>query len=185
MPGFRDARIYPLESPDFRRARALARGNTRDGKAVLYTIDLPHHIAFAQTIKQSLAKIGLEVTIRGFPLEAYFGRLMARGQYDLGFATWTPDFLDPYSVLNVQLDGQFIGATNWSRLDSGEHNRLLRAAARLQGNARYRTYGTLDVLLAREEAPMAAVDFLTDATLVSRRVGCLRGSFDLTAVCLK
>jgi peptide/nickel transport system substrate-binding protein len=185
MPGFRDARIYPLEGPNLRRARALARGNTRSGKAVLYTIDLPNHIAFAQSIKQSLAKIGLEVQIKGVPLPAYFGRLMARGPYDLGFATWTPDFPDPYAVLNVQLDGRFIGATNWPRFDSSEYNHLLRQAARLQGSARYRAYAQLDARLARDAAPMAAVDFLTDATLVSKRIGCVRGSFDLVAVCLK
>lgn len=185
MPGFRDARIYPLEGPDLRRARALARGHTRSGKVSLYTISLPHHIAFAQSIKQNLAKIGLEVTIKGVPRLAYFSRLMARGPYDLGFATWTPDFDDPYGVLNVQLDGQFIGATNWSRFDSSKFNRLLRRAALLQGEARLRAYGKLDVQIAREEAPMVAVDVFTSPTLVSKRVGCIGRSFDLAAVCLK
>ena len=36
LPGFRDADIYPLERPNLERARALARGNLRGGKAVLY-----------------------------------------------------------------------------------------------------------------------------------------------------
>jgi ABC-type oligopeptide transport system substrate-binding subunit len=186
MAGFRDARIYPLERPDLRRARALARGNTRSGKVVLYTIDAPHHIAFAQSIKQNLARIGLDVLIKDFPIAAYFGRLMARGPYDLGFATWTQDFADPYSVLNVQLDSQFIGATNWPRFDSSEYDRLLRRAARLQGRARYRAYGALDVRLAREAAPMVAIDHFTDPTLVSKRIGCIRNdSFHLASVCLK
>ena len=41
--------------------------------------------------------------------------------------------------------------------------------------------------IAREAAPMAAVDFLKEPTLVSERVGCivLRPVLDLTAVCLK
>ncbi len=185
MPGFKDARIYPLNGPDLARARALARGNTRSGKVVLFTIDLPHHIAFAQSIRQNLAKIGLEVRIRGIPLEAYFGRLMARGAYDLGFATWTPDYADPYAVLNIQLDARFIGATNWPRFDSARYNRLLRNAALLQGPARYRAYGALDVQLAREAAPMVAVDYLNDPVLVSKRVGCVGRSFDLAAVCLR
>lgn len=185
MAGFRDARIYPLNGPNLRRARALARGNTRSGKVVLYTIDLPHHLSFAQSIRQNLAKIGLDVQIRGIPLEAYFGRLMARGPYDLGFATWTPDFDDPYAVLNIQLDGRFIRATNWPRFDSVKYNRLLRRAALLRGAARYRAYGQLDVRLAREAAPMVAVDYLNDAALVSKRVGCIGRSFDLAAICLK
>jgi peptide/nickel transport system substrate-binding protein len=185
MPGFREARIYPLERPDLRRARALARGHTRDGKAILYAPSLPNHVAFAQSIKQNLAKIGVEVEIETFPLRPYFGRLMANGPYDLGFATWTPDFDDPYGVLNVQLDGQFIGATNWSRFDSPKFNRLLRRAALLQGEARRRAYGKLDAQLAREEAPMVAVDVFTSPTLVSKRVGCIGKTFDLASICLK
>lgn len=185
MAGFRDARIYSLAGPDLRRARALARGHTRSGKVVLYTIDFPHHLSFAQSIKQNLASIGLDVQIKGIPLQAYFGRLMARGSYDLGFATWTPDFDDPYAVLNIQLDGRFIGATNWPRFDSTRYNRLLRRAASLQGAGRYRAYGQLDVRLARDAAPMVAVDYLNDPTLVSKRVGCIGRSFELAAVCLK
>lgn len=185
MTGFRDARIYPLDRPDLRRARALARGNTRGGKVLLYTIDLPHHLSFAQSIKQSLAKIGLEVTIQGFPIQAYFGRFMARGDYDLGFATWLPDFDDPYAVLNIQLEKQFVGATNWSRFVEPKYQRLLRRTALLRGAARFRAYGRLDARLAREAAPMVAIDFLNDAILVSKRIGCIRQPFDLTAVCLK
>jgi peptide/nickel transport system substrate-binding protein len=185
MAGFRDVRIYPLERPDLRRARALARGHTRSGRALLHTIDFPHHVSFAQSIKRNLAKIGLDVEIKAVPLPAYFGRLMANGPYDLGFATWTPDFSDPYGVLNVQLDGQFIGSTNWPRFDSPKFNRLLRRAALLQGAARLRAYGNLDVKLAREEAPMAAVDVLNSPTLVSKRVGCVGRSFDLASICLR
>lgn len=185
MRGFRDARIYPLDRPDLARARALARGRTRGGRVVLYTVDLPFHLAFAQSIQQSLAKIGLEVRIRGVPLQAYFGGLMARGPYDLGFVTWVPDYDDPYAVLNVQLDGQFVGSTNWSRFDSPAYNRLLRRVARLEGAERYRAYGALDVRIARDAAPMVAIDFVNDATLVSGRVGCVGRAFDLAALCVK
>jgi peptide/nickel transport system substrate-binding protein len=186
MPGYKDARIYPLNGPDLRRARALATGHTRSGKALLYTINAPNHVAFAQSIKRNLAQIGLGVTIKRVPLNAYFfGGQMANAPYDLGFATWTADYGDPYSVLNVQLDGRFIGETNWARFSSPEANRLLRRAAGLRGAARYRAYGELDVRLARDEAPMVAVDFVTDPLLVSKRLGCVAGSFDLAAVCIR
>jgi ABC-type transport system substrate-binding protein len=125
------------------------------------------------------------VQIRGVALEAYFGRLMATGPYDLGFATWAPDYADPYAVINIQLDGRFIGRTNWPRFDSPTFNRLLRRAAGLRGAARYRAYGTLDARLAREAAPMVAVDFLTEPVLVSARVGCVAHPFDLAALCLR
>ena len=185
MPGFRDADIYPLDGPDLRRARELARGNTRSGRALLATVDSPEQLAFAQSVKQSLAQIGLEVEIKGFPLPAYFGRLGAAGNFDIGFAPWLPDYDDPYAVLNILLDGRFVGATNWSRFDSAEHNRLLRNAALLGGEARLRAYGDLDVRLARDVAPIVAVDVLNDVTFVSKRVGCVTPRFDLAAICLK
>ena len=36
LPGFRDARVYPLNRPNLARARQLARGTLRGGKAVAY-----------------------------------------------------------------------------------------------------------------------------------------------------
>lgn len=185
MAGYKDARIYPLSRPDFRRARALARGHTRGGKAVLYTVDSPSMLSFAQSIKRNLAEIGLDVEVKGFPIPAYFGRLGASGPYDIGFAPWVPDYNDPYAVLNIRLDGRFIGSTNWARFNSPEFNRRLRRAAQLQGPARYRAYGDLDVRLTRDAAPMIAVDFPNDPTLVSKRLGCVTREFDLSAVCLK
>jgi peptide/nickel transport system substrate-binding protein len=185
MAGFKDARIYPLRGPDLRRARALARGHTRSGKAVLYTVNSLSMLQFAQSIKQNLSKIGLDVQIKGIPVAAYFGRLGASGPYDIGFRPWAPDYDDPYAVLNILLDGRFIGENNWGRFNSAEFNRRLRRTALLQGPARYRAYGDLDVRLAREAAPMVAVDYLNDATLVSKRLGCVTQHFDLAAVCLK
>lgn len=185
MPGFEDAPVYPLDGPDLGRARALARGNTRGGVAVLYTVDAPPRLAAAQAVERSLAKIGLDVRIRPVPLPAYFGRLGARGDYDIGFRPWVPDFGDPFSVLNVNFDGRFVGDTNWARLDSADVNRRLRRAASLSGAARYRAYAALDAQLARDTAPMVAVEVLNDATFVSRRVGCVGRAFDLSAVCLR
>ena len=110
FPGFRDADIYPLEQPDLARARALARGNTRSGKAVLFTVASPPRLAAAQSLKRDLAKIGLDVKVVGIPLPAYFGRLGATGEYDIGFRPWIPDYADPFAVLNVNFDGRFIGS---------------------------------------------------------------------------
>jgi ABC-type oligopeptide transport system substrate-binding subunit len=183
MAAFSDARIYPLTRSDLRRARALARGHTRSGKAVLFTP--PSQLVFAQSIRRDLALIGLDVVIREIPLPAYFGRLGANGAYDIGFQPWIPDFDDPYSVLNVLFDGRFVGSTNWARFDSPAYNRLLRRAARLQGAARDRAYGELDARLARGAAPIVAVGYDNEPTLVSNRLGCVRRSFELTSVCIE
>lgn len=186
LPGFEDAHVYPLSRPDLKRARALARGHRRGGVAVLYTIDRPQMIAVAQRAKVELARIGLDVRVKGFPAPAYFSGLAQRGPYDIGFQPWAPDYLDPYSVLNVLFDGAFAGTTNWGRFDSPEYNRLLRHAASLTGPARYAAYGALDAQLARDAAPMVAVSISHEPTLVSSRVGCvvLRPGLDLTAMCL-
>ena len=185
FPGYRDARIYPLEGPSLARARELARGNTRGGKAVLFTVASSPRIAAAQSLKRDLAKIGIEVKIVGIPLPAYFGRLGARGAYDIGFRPWVPDYADPFAILNVNFDGRFIGSVNWGRFDDEEFNLALRHAASLEGTARYKAYASLDERLAREAAPMIAVEVLNDATLVSGRLGCVTQPFDLAAVCLK
>lgn len=185
FPGYRDARVYPLNRPDLARARELARGNTRGGKAVLFTVASPPRLAAAQSLKRDLAKIGLDVRVVGVPLPAYFGRLGATGAYDIGFRPWVADYADPFAVLNVNFDGRFAGSTNWGRFDDAELNSALRRAASLDGPARFAAYAALDARLAREAAPMVAVEVLNDATLVSARVGCVARPFDLAAICLK
>jgi peptide/nickel transport system substrate-binding protein len=185
FPGFRDARVYPLQRPDPARARRLARGNTRSGKAVLFTVARPPLLAAAQSLERDLAKIGLDVQVVGIPQRAYFNRLGPTGAYDIGFRPWLPDYADPFSILNVNFDGRFVASHNWGRFDDGEINRALRDAASLEGRRRYAAYAALDERLAREAAPMIAVEVMNDATLVSARVGCVTRPFDLAAVCLK
>jgi peptide/nickel transport system substrate-binding protein len=187
LPAFRNARIYPLNGPDLRTARALARGSTRGGKAVLYTFDAPPALAAAQVVRQNLARIGLDVEVRGIPPQAY-GRL-PNEPYDIAFTSWAADYADPYAFLNALFDGRFIGVGQLSRFNSPRYNRLLREAARQRGPARDRAYGSLDVLLARDAAPLLAFANPNAGTLVSKRVDprcvVLRPRLDLAAVCLK
>jgi ABC-type transport system substrate-binding protein len=188
LPGFTDADIYPLERPNLERARALARGNLRGEKAVLYVNNAAEPLAVAQATKQQLAEIGLDVELKPLPFAALLGRIYAAGEpWDLVLLTWAPDFVDPFTYINGLFDAQFTNVGNIGRFDSRTFNRLMRLAARLRGPERYRAYGELDVRLAREAAPSAPIGFFTAATLVSRRVGCvvLRPTLDLTAVCLK
>jgi peptide/nickel transport system substrate-binding protein len=188
MPGFKDAHIYPLRRPDLSRARALARGQTRSGKAVLYTLDIPEALVFARIVRRNLAQIGLDVQVKGWPPGAFFTRGSARGEpVDILFVPWAPDYIDPFAYLNFFFDSRFIGLSNNARFVSPGYDRLLRRAASLQGEARARAYGALDVQLARDAAPMVATGFINEPTLVSERVGCivLRPELDLTVVCLK
>jgi ABC-type transport system substrate-binding protein len=189
LPGYRNARIYPLSRPNLAKARQLARGHLRGGKAVLYVNDLPLTLGVGQLLKQQLARIGLAVEVRGIPGPALPARLSTRGEpFDMTLlVTPNVDYYDPYAFLNLFFESRFIGRTNWSNLHSPRYDRLLRAASRLRGRARARAYGRLDVQLARDVAPVAAISYSDEPTLVSKRVGCilLRPALDLAAACLK
>jgi len=186
MPGFRDVHLYPLNGPDVRKARHLARGHTRSGKAELWTFDFPPALAAAQVMQRDLKAIGIDVHIRGIPNSAYVTQVDAPGaRYDIAFSPWTADFLDPAQYIDTHFDSRAIGTTNFSRLNSADS--LIRRAAKLEGAARYRAYGALDVKLARDVAPAVATVNGGETTFVSARVGCiiLQPYLDLTAACLK
>jgi ABC-type oligopeptide transport system substrate-binding subunit len=189
--GFRDARIYPLRG-DMRKARALARGKTRSGKAVFYSSELfPFQVAQTKLIQKSLRQIGIETEIKTFPHPVFLRKVFTPGEpFDIansiGFVSGYPD----HTLLNCMFHGRFIPPAegcNAFYFNSARYNRLLDRAERLVGPARYRLYGRLDVELARDAAP--AVPYLIPNTgvLVSRRAGCHRFSrplFDLATVCL-
>ena len=166
--------IYPVDGPDVRRAKALARGHTRSGKAELWTWNLPSTLAAAQVVKRNLKQIGLDVDIKGLPVRAYFREVAAPGaSVDIALGVWIPDYVDPSQYIDPLFDGRYIGEVNIAHFNSPKYNGMIRRAARLQGDARYRAYGQLDVQLTRDAAPMAAVAVETDAVLVSGRVGCV------------
>lgn len=191
MPGFVDARIYPLRHPDVGRAQALARGHTRSGTARLYIKDTPIDIAQAQIIKRDLARIGIRVLVKTLPGPALFQQLFTPGSpYDMSLLGFGPDYWDPYAILNVLFDGRMIGTPygfDLAYFDSPAYNARLDAASKLTGTARYRAYGKLDLDLVRQGAPMVAYENENAVSFISKRVGCLvlNPFLDLAAVCLK
>jgi peptide/nickel transport system substrate-binding protein len=194
MPGYRNARIYPIKRPDLKRAKVLAQGHTRSGRAVLYIRDRGADVAQAQIIKANLKQIGIDVEIKQFPVATLFdplsGIVRNRGEpFDMTLFSWATDYWDPYDTINVLLDGRTIrehGNSNISYFNSPKYNELMERASRLSGPARYRAYGRLDVDLARNAAPMVAYAFDSSVTFVSRRVACVTATpGDLIAVCLK
>jgi peptide/nickel transport system substrate-binding protein len=191
MPGFRDAPIYPLHGPNLARARALARDHTRGGRAVLYIQDKGPSVPQAQLLQDELKRIGITVQVKAFPGPAYFQRIFTPDEpYDIALVGFGPDYLDPYAVLNLLLDGRELakpGNNNFARFDSPKYNRLLARASRLTGAARYSAYGKLDVDIARTAAPLAAYATESIFNFVSKRAGCLvfNPFLDVAVVCLK
>jgi peptide/nickel transport system substrate-binding protein len=192
MPGYRNAHIYPLKGPDLRRARALARGHTRSGKAVLYTCSEVFCIGPAQIVQQSLKKIGIAVRIRAFPTAVQLEKMATRGEpFDIGRIWFGAAYSDPAQFFSIfdgrNVGGRFPATVNFSRFDSPRFNMLLDRAGKLVGPARYRAYGDLDVQLARRAAPAIPYSNFNEFTFVSPNVGCVIPNpyLDLTAVCLK
>ena len=189
FPGFRDARIYP-NRPNVTTARKLARGHLRGGKAVLYTSSESPGFELAQVLRQNLARINLDVVIKAFPRQLLAEKLATRGEpFDIGWSIgWTTDYSDPYSFINVLLEGSSIGVSNWAYFNSPKFNRRMRVASGLPpGRARYRAYGSLDIALARGPAPLVAYATGRSVTFVTKRLGCkiLRPDLDLATVCLQ
>jgi ABC-type oligopeptide transport system substrate-binding subunit len=186
MPGFRDEHIYPLDGPNLRKARALAAGRTRSGRAVLYVRTSPQDVAAAQVLRQNLKAIGLRLEIKQLPVPLLFQRAGTPGEpFDLLLLGWVASYKDPREFIG--LFGDEDPAHNYSRFKSARINRLLDRAGRLSGSARYRAYGKLDVQLARDEAPAIPYAVYASWTFVSKNVGCVvvNPSLDLTAVCIK
>ena len=86
VPGYLDAHLYPLKHPNLTKAKALARGHTKSGKAVMYTCNnvLTGCLRSAQTVKANLKAIGIDVTIEQFPSAELERRTRTRGEpFDL------------------------------------------------------------------------------------------------------
>ena len=116
MPGYQDAKVYPLvgvNAAALTRARALASGSTRDGKAVMYTFDSAPGPAIAQVVQFNLRQIGIDVEIKTFDRVVQHAKTATRGEpFDITIEGWGADYPDPSNFVNVLLDGNRIQATN-------------------------------------------------------------------------
>ena len=126
LPGYLNVHPYPVRHPDFAKARELARGHRRSGKAVMYTCDanpaLFACLAHAQIVQYDLKQIGIDVEIKAFPTAVYAAKIGTRGEaFDLmGNGVIFP-WVDPYLYVNLLLDGRTIRATG---------NRIARTSTR-------------------------------------------------------
>ena len=111
MPGFRDARIYPLDGPICAR-RERSRVATRGAGRPCSGRWTSPALAAAQVVEQNLEQIGLEVEIKALPLGAYFREAAApEAPFDIAFVGWAADYLDPSSTSTSLFDGRLVGTT--------------------------------------------------------------------------
>ncbi len=191
MRGFQNAAIYPSR-PNVARAKSLAQGNTRGGKGVFYCANSGAAPPTCQIAQDNLKAIGLDMEIKLFPRAVQFTKTGTRGEpFDLTLEGWHMDYFDPYDFIFL-LDGTTIRTANnvdFSYFNSPAYNRKIAAAASLVGQARYRAFGTLDIDLAKNAAPLAS--YITDNTriLVSKSTGCFAYhpvyELDIPSICKK
>lgn len=174
----RDASIYPLgdvTDGGLAKARALlAKAKHRPRRLVLYTADADPGAQRARIFQSNLKRLGIDVDIRFFPVEAFFKKIGTRGEpYDVVLNGWVPDYADPL-VYFIKLDGRNIAAgdTNDARFNRPRYNRAIARIGRLSGEARRRAWAELDVDLMRDDPPWAPFVNVARRDFVSKSFGC-------------
>jgi peptide/nickel transport system substrate-binding protein len=193
VPGFRQCGCYPLDGPDLTKAKALAKGNTRSGQAMLWTSNRTVDQLQAQILQFDLEKIGLHVTVQTFSRAVQIEKESTRGAaYDITSEGWMADYNDPFDFVNVLLSGtaiRQINGYNVAYYNSPEYNKRMADAARLVGGARYSAYGQLDLDIMKTDPPWIPTYNFNARILVSKRVGCMTFNpvyqVDLAALCVK
>jgi peptide/nickel transport system substrate-binding protein len=197
MPGFKDGKNYSLagvNNTSLTKARGLANGNTRSGKAVFYAFSSAPGPAIAQVVQFNLKQIGVDVEIKQFTRTVQHEKVGTRGEpFDISHSGWGADYPDPYNFINVLLDGSKIQATNnvnESYFNTPAYNAKMEAASRLSGAARLSAYGNLDNDIMKNQAPLAPYIVTNARLFVSQDVGCytfspVNATTNLVAVCKK
>jgi peptide/nickel transport system substrate-binding protein len=169
VPGFRDWDLYPLKGPNLEKARALARGNLRGGRAILYTFPpaaIPFALRAAEVVRFNLAQIGLDVDVRTVP--NVYRRLLTPGEpWDIALIGWFADYPDPYNVINDLFIGDNIG-----QFDHPGFERRIHGAARLSGPERLAAYATIERDLMQQLAPIAPFVVQNEVIVISSSLGC-------------
>jgi ABC-type oligopeptide transport system substrate-binding subunit len=175
FPGFRNVNLYPA-TPNLNRARQLARGNTRGGKAVVYHGLTGVGPQLLELTRAALAQIGItDIDARGFRGFAIYDAVGKRGsEHDVAVGTgWCQDYPDPYDFINVLAYGGAIQAennNNWAYFNNPAYNRRMERAAKLLGAERLRAYGNLDIDLMQNQAPYAPWQNTNDRWFLSNRI---------------
>jgi ABC-type transport system substrate-binding protein len=176
MPGFKEFDLYSLKGPNYAKAKALAQGNTRDGKAVMYTFNTTFGPPVAQSVQFNLKQIGVDVEIKLFDRVVQHEKIGTRGEpFDIGLSGWGMDYPDPANFINVLLDGRRIQAdnnVNESYWNNPTYNARMDKAYALAGQARLTAYGLLDRDIVKNEAPVAPYISTNARILTSSKVGC-------------
>ena len=173
MGGFRDEKIYPIVGANYPKAKQLAGNNC--GNVNLWSTTTTTGQALAQVFKYNLTQMGCNVNVKLFQgFQIYTAAGNRNEPFDAALVGWNQDYPDPYDFLDVLLNGNAIHEANNNNLayfNNAAVNKQLDAANKLSGDARYKTYGNLDVQITSKYAPWASYDNRNQRDFVAKRVG--------------
>ena len=190
LRGYKNANIYPFR-PNFKQAKRLAKGSH---SAVMYTTTSPIGVNQGTLVQADFKQIGVNVSVNKYGTGTMYKKCGTKSEaFDICNVGWIADYPDPFDFVNVLLSGESIHESNnnnYSYFNNKKYNRQMNAAARLFGAKRFSTYGSLDVAIMKNAAPIAAWDNDNDREFISAKTGCytnqpVYGLADLALLCLK
>jgi len=172
LPGFKPAKIYPLGGAQPAKAKELLGGFSGEVNH-LHTTSAAAQ-AHAQIVKYNLEQVGLKVNLKPQPFAVALSTMGNKGnEMDSFTIGWIADYFDPFDFINVLLDGTTIQETNnsnYAYFNDAKYNKLMKAAAKLSGQARYTAYGNLDIDIMKNAAPWIPIFNYTSRDFVSARI---------------
>ena len=134
---------------------------------ITYRSDRPKEVAVATAMQAALARVGIKLTLHGFPTRTYTSNFAGVPNYvhshDIGIATygWAPDWPDGYGEFYYIADGHAIspvGNTNLGELNDPLVNSLLAKFATTQNETARNSYTPqIDMQIMKDAAFMPIV----------------------------
>jgi peptide/nickel transport system substrate-binding protein len=159
IPGYQKFDLYPTpgNKGDVNKAKeALTKCGKPGGFATTmgYRSERPKEKAVAEAFQQALAKVGITVTLKGFPKKDYFSTYCGNPPYvaknNLGLCVngWGADWNDGYGFLSQIVDSRVIrdtgGSSNISVRDPDVDKLLDQAQNELDVTKRNGIWGEID-----------------------------------------
>jgi peptide/nickel transport system substrate-binding protein len=159
IPGYQKFDLYPQSAPtgDVAKAKeALAACGQPNGFStnISYRAERPKEKATAESLQQSLGKVGIKLTLKPFPQGDYFAQYAGNPPYvknnNLGLTVngWGADWNDGFGFLSQVVDSRVIretgGSSNTSVRDPEVDKMLDAAIANTDAKAREAQWAAID-----------------------------------------
>ncbi|MFH1676843.1 MAG: peptide ABC transporter substrate-binding protein [bacterium] len=173
IPGY-DAGLKGYEYNEGIARQLLAEAGYPDGKGlpeiVLYHDSRPPRPEICQVVKQNLARIGVNITLKQLEW-ASFLQVVDAGEPSFFQLTWLADYPDPENFLYVLLDSKQWGPPgNSTRYKNPEFDRLVEEAGRISDTSkRWELYAQAE-RIAFDDAPWLLLLFNRCTILVNGTV---------------